>query len=274
MSLSKGFSGGFGGCLGIGCAVVFVLVALPISCIVIGGIGSTLHQNANRQPGAPSSSSATTPTSAAAPEGGLPVPAPATTYGRLTVTSDDFSQIANGMSYKDVVEIIGFQGEEMSRNKIDGVAGVMESVETVMFMWKNPDGSNMNAMFQNNKLMQKSQFGLSDGKKRKRDVPSRAERDEQASKERERADEERRKVQEAEREAAARRKDAIEKAKWRTWTSADGQHTIEAKFAKATGDNVFLEKKDGTTIKLQREKLSEDDMKWIMKKGWNKPAPE
>lgn len=36
----------------------------------------------------------------------------------------------------------------------------MASIETVMYQWVNRNGSNMNAMFQNNKLVQKAQFGL------------------------------------------------------------------------------------------------------------------
>jgi len=76
------------------------------------------------------------------------------------VTFAKFNQIANGMTYQQVVDIIGAQGEELSRNKINGVPGVMPDVETVMYQWMNSNGSNMNAMFQNNALMQKAQFGL------------------------------------------------------------------------------------------------------------------
>ena len=79
---------------------------------------------------------------------------------RVVVTKSDYDRIADGMSYRQVAAIIGSQGEEMSRNKIEGVPGVMESVETVMYVWQNEDGTNMNAMFQNDRLMQKSQFGL------------------------------------------------------------------------------------------------------------------
>jgi hypothetical protein len=31
---------------------------------------------------------------------------------------------------------------------------------SVMYIWKNSDGSNMNALFQNGKLLNKAQFGL------------------------------------------------------------------------------------------------------------------
>jgi hypothetical protein len=71
-----------------------------------------------------------------------------------------YDAIKTGMSYIDVVAIIGFGGEELSRNKINGVPGVMESVETIMYQWVNSGGSNMNAIFQNNRLFQKAQFGL------------------------------------------------------------------------------------------------------------------
>jgi len=37
MSVGKGFLSGFGGCLGVGCAILFVVVAIPIGCLMIGG---------------------------------------------------------------------------------------------------------------------------------------------------------------------------------------------------------------------------------------------
>jgi hypothetical protein len=76
------------------------------------------------------------------------------------ITMSKYHQIQNGMSYQQVVQIIGNPGQEISRNHIAGVPGVMESVDTVMYQWANPRGSNMNAMFQNDKLVQKAQFGL------------------------------------------------------------------------------------------------------------------
>ncbi|SIT08062.1 DUF3862 domain-containing protein [Kroppenstedtia eburnea] len=69
------------------------------------------------------------------------------------VTKAEYDQIKNGMSYQEVVNIIGFEGEENSQNEIGGT-------KTIMYTWMNPDGSNMNAMFQNDKLVQKAQFGL------------------------------------------------------------------------------------------------------------------
>ena len=69
------------------------------------------------------------------------------------VTMEEFNKIKNGMTYEEVVKIIGFEGTEMSSSEIGGI-------KTIMYSWQNDDGSNMNAMFQNNKLNTKAQFGL------------------------------------------------------------------------------------------------------------------
>ena len=84
--------------------------------------------------------------------------------------------------------------------------------------------------------------------------------------------EERRKRNEERKEEEAKRAAKLEEAKWRTWTSADGTRHIEGKFLKAIEGTVHLEKRDGTIVKLQREKLSDDDWKWVKNKGWNTPA--
>ena len=39
----------------------------------------------------------------------------------------------------------------------------------------------------------------------------------------------------------------------------------------AIGDTAQLEKKDGTIIKIKRDKLSDEDWTWITNKGWNDP---
>jgi hypothetical protein len=92
---------------------------------------------------APSSTS----TASTAPVGGL--------FKALepTVTMAKFSGLQTGMTYQQAVEIIGAPGEELSRSEIAGFT-------TVMYAWKNPGGSNMNAMFQNGALVNKAQFGL------------------------------------------------------------------------------------------------------------------
>ena len=69
------------------------------------------------------------------------------------LTAEKFAAIKTGMSYAQVKKIIGFEGAELSRSELAGYV-------TVMYSWSNPGGSNMNAMFQNGKLIQKAQFGL------------------------------------------------------------------------------------------------------------------
>ncbi len=69
------------------------------------------------------------------------------------VTLAEYEQIREEMTYEQVRSIIGDPGEELSRSDIAGYT-------TVMFSWSNPNGSNMNAMFQNGSLVNKAQFGL------------------------------------------------------------------------------------------------------------------
>jgi len=69
------------------------------------------------------------------------------------VTLSEYHQISDGMSYEQVKRIIGDPGKEMSRSDIAGYT-------TIMYSWSNSGGSNMNAMFQNDKMVNKAQFGL------------------------------------------------------------------------------------------------------------------
>lgn len=80
--------------------------------------------------------------------------------GSDVVSKAEFDQISDGASYSQVVSIIGEEGTESSSGTMEGVPGVMPSITTKMYTWQNSDGSNMNAMFQNDKLVNKAQFGL------------------------------------------------------------------------------------------------------------------
>ena len=70
-----------------------------------------------------------------------------------SVAMSDYSRINTGMTYDDVVGIIGFDGEEQSRSELGGNT-------TIMYQWSNPDGSGLNAIFQNGEMTTKSQAGL------------------------------------------------------------------------------------------------------------------
>ncbi len=188
-------------------------------------------------------------------------------HGRLTVTIDDFYAIHEGMTYDEVVEVIGFRGEEVSRASFGGIT-------TVMVAWTNDwaflDASNMNATFQNGRLIAKAQLGLHGGAKRERDMLSQEQRLQAEVAIQESRHAEAAKAQEEIREARARQQAAAEKARWHTWTSEDGGFTVEAKFLKVIAGSVYLQKRNGDQIEVPLEKLSEDDQEWIRGKGWKK----
>ena len=54
---------------------------------------------------------------------------------------------------------------------------------------------------------------------------------------------------------------------FRTWSDKTGEHHIEARFAGFGGGIVKLKKKDGTTVELPIENLSDEDQKWIRSRG-------
>lgn len=69
------------------------------------------------------------------------------------VTMAMYRSLKPGMGYAEVVKVIG-EGEERSSNNIAGA-------DTVLYAWPGEAwGSSMNAIFQNGKLVQKSQSGL------------------------------------------------------------------------------------------------------------------
>jgi hypothetical protein len=69
------------------------------------------------------------------------------------VTQAQYDQIREGMTYEQVRNVIGTDGQELSRSNLAGYS-------TVMYSWTNSNGSNMNAMFQNDRLINKAQFSL------------------------------------------------------------------------------------------------------------------
>lgn len=71
-----------------------------------------------------------------------------------TVSLAQYQKLATGMSYAAARQTLGCEGTEMSRSDAAGYA-------TVMYTWNGSTlGGNMNAMFQNDRLINKSQFGL------------------------------------------------------------------------------------------------------------------
>ena len=68
---------------------------------------------------------------------------------------DEFEAIQTGMTYEEVVAIIGGEGELSSQVDLAGY-------DTKMYMWDGEGsiGANANFTFQNNSLTSKAQFGL------------------------------------------------------------------------------------------------------------------
>ena len=69
------------------------------------------------------------------------------------VTMRNYSRIEPGMSYRQVVAILGKDGTEVSSNQIGDLS-------TVMYQWTGGFMANMHVMFQNDRMVSKAQFGL------------------------------------------------------------------------------------------------------------------
>lgn len=59
----------------------------------------------------------------------------------------------------------------------------------------------------------------------------------------------------------------IVNANLRTWTNASGEYKIEAEFVSMAAGKVKLKKADGMIVTLPMDKLSDEDQKWIRKRG-------
>jgi formylglycine-generating enzyme required for sulfatase activity len=86
-------------------------------------------------------------------------------------------------------------------------------------------------------------------------------------------------AEKAAQDAVAAAKQRIEDAKRRTWTSADGRFTVDAKFLAFVNGVVTLEKDDGKTISVNLNVLSQEDQDFIVYRKWvprksTYPTPE
>jgi hypothetical protein len=75
----------------------------------------------------------------------------------ITVTLDEFNKVENGMTYEEVVAILGGEGNMLSETGEKGT-----DFYTIMYEYSGEGdlGANANFMFQGGKLQNKSQFGL------------------------------------------------------------------------------------------------------------------
>ncbi|QKY68731.1 DUF3862 domain-containing protein [Lentibacillus sp. CBA3610] len=74
-----------------------------------------------------------------------------------TITGEEFEQISNGMTYEEVVEIIGSEGTVQSETGEED-----SEFHTIIYSWDGADGWGSNAMltFQDGQLQSKSQAGV------------------------------------------------------------------------------------------------------------------
>ncbi len=129
------------GCFGL--LALFFVIGL-INAIVSGGKGVGPDT---------SSSPASSPSSSSNPASSMPA-SDTPSAQESGVTMANYNRIQTGMNYEQVKAILGKDGTEMSSNNIAGI-------KDVMYQWTGDGfGANMNAMFQNDKLVQKAQFGL------------------------------------------------------------------------------------------------------------------
>lgn len=75
-----------------------------------------------------------------------------------TISLSEFNKISTGMTYEDVVEIIGSKGNVLSEVDL----GIGSQYKTSIYMWDGEGtlGANANITFQNGKVVTKAQFGL------------------------------------------------------------------------------------------------------------------
>ncbi|MEZ5344835.1 MAG: DUF3862 domain-containing protein [Pyrinomonadaceae bacterium] len=69
------------------------------------------------------------------------------------LTMENYKKVKPGMTYKEVVEILGEEGDEVSSTNIAGF-------KTSTYMWRSGSFTNVTLTFQNEKLMSKFQMGL------------------------------------------------------------------------------------------------------------------
>ena len=76
-----------------------------------------------------------------------------------TVTYSEYQDVKNGMTYEEVVEIVGEEGKEMSNIDAQGV-GNAQGISAKGYKWQNSDGSNMIVSFVNGEVATKAQAML------------------------------------------------------------------------------------------------------------------
>lgn len=88
----------------------------------------------------------------------LPEQASEEPENKPTISMTEFVAISTGMTYEEVVDIIGSEGELLSEVNL----GTGEQYKTSVYMWKGEGslGANANITFQGGTVIAKAQIGL------------------------------------------------------------------------------------------------------------------
>lgn len=132
-------------------APIIILVAVIGVCglsVILGGIGGAIFF-LNTNDSATSNTKSTETSSKETPANLPPEPKKAS----AGITIENFNKIKTGMAYEKVVEILGEEGTVISENEVSGY-------RTIVYQWKAGAMTNMSCIFQNEKLISKTQFGL------------------------------------------------------------------------------------------------------------------
>jgi len=76
------------------------------------------------------------------------------------VTREAYDQVAPGMSYERVLQIVGHAPTESEASAIRGFGDIVPPIDSADYVWRNADGSGMGAVFVNNRMTLKVQKNL------------------------------------------------------------------------------------------------------------------
>jgi hypothetical protein len=131
-----------------GMTLLIICGVLVFGCAGLTAIGSLMKDSRSMSSATPTPTSTLNPTT---PDYSSASSARATTDAGVTMAN--YNRIQTGMTYAQVCKILGKDGTERSRNDD-------ARYHTVVYQWQGDDLANMNAIFQNDKLVSKAQFGL------------------------------------------------------------------------------------------------------------------
>lgn len=119
--------------------IVLVLVVAACNC-------GKLQELSNKD--------SSTPTTTSSPStSDSPTTSTKTTSGKADLTLDKYNKIKTGMTLKEVQDIIGASGEEMSSSEYG-------KYKTVSMKWEGDNYKYIYGVFQNDKLLSKTQANL------------------------------------------------------------------------------------------------------------------